>query len=150
MIRRPPRSTPLYSSAASDVYKRQVTGSGYEAAGEFRLEGQRVTAKDNDLLRLALRIGMLCNDAKVDRVDDRVTILGDPTEAALIVAAEKGGLDRAGVARDYPRIGEVPFNSETKRMVTIHRTPAGTLVAYVKGSPGTLLEASGSEVGAAG
>ena len=132
------------------AHRVEVTGSGYEAAGEFRLEGQRVAAKDNDLLRLALRIGMLCNDAKVDRVDDRVTILGDPTEAALIVAAEKGGLDRAGVARDYPRIGEVPFNSETKRMVTIHRTPAGTLVAYVKGSPGTLLEASGSEVGAAG
>ena len=128
----------------------EVTGSGYVPTGEFRVGGANVAVGFDDPLGLALRIGMLCNDAKVDRVNDGVTILGDPTEAALIVAAEKGGLDRAAVERDFPRIAEVPFDSETKRMVTVHRTPAGKLVAYLKGSPGTLLEASGSQIGASG
>ncbi|MEO5567900.1 MAG: HAD-IC family P-type ATPase, partial [Gemmatimonadaceae bacterium] len=90
----------------------EVTGSGYVPTGEFRVDGQRVTIAAEDPLRVALRIGMLCNDAKVDRVDDGVTILGDPTEAALIVAAEKAGLDRAATEREYPRVSEIPFDSE--------------------------------------
>ncbi|MCY7355075.1 MAG: heavy metal translocating P-type ATPase [Lysobacter sp.] len=128
----------------------EVTGAGYAPAGEFRVAGQNVDASADEPLQLALRIGLLCNDAQVDRKDGDATILGDPTEAALIVAAEKGGLDRAAMEREYPRVTEVPFSSETKRMVTVHRTPAGTTVAYVKGSPGTLLEASVSQLGAAG
>ena len=128
----------------------EVTGAGYAPAGELRVAGQRVDPGTDEPLQLALRIGLLCNDAEVDREDGGATILGDPTEAALIVAAEKGGLDRAAMEREYPRIAEVPFSSETKRMVTVHRTPAGTTVAYVKGSPATLLEASGSQLGATG
>ena len=128
----------------------EVTGTGYAPAGEFRVQGQYVDPGTDDPLRLALRIGMLCNDAKVDRNGGGATVLGDPTEGALIIATEKAGMDRAAMERDYPRIAEIPFNSETKRMVTVHRTPAGKTVAYVKGSPGTLLEASGSQIGAAG
>ncbi len=127
-----------------------VTGTGYAPAGEFRVQGQRVDPGTDGPLRLALRIGMLCNDAKVNRDDGGATVLGDPTEGALIIAAEKAGMDRAALECDYPRIAEIPFNSETKRMVTVHRNAAGKMVAYVKGSPGTLLEASGSHVGAAG
>ena len=85
-------------------------------------------------LRLALRIGALCNDAKLEHSGDRITVLGDPTEAALIVAAEKAGLDRTAVERDFPRLGEVPFSSETTRMAAVHGTPEGRSVAYVKGS----------------
>ncbi|MGH8720134.1 MAG: cation-translocating P-type ATPase, partial [Burkholderiales bacterium] len=113
----------------------------------FHVEGHRVEpTATGDALRLALRIGMLCNDAKVDGS----TVLGDPTEGALIIAAEKAGVDRAALVRGYPRIAEIPFNSETKRMVTVHRTPDGKTVLYTKGSPGTLLDASVSHVGAAG
>jgi len=128
----------------------EVTGTGYAPAGEFRVHGQRLDPVADDPLRLALRIGMLCNDAKVDRNDEGATVLGDPTEGALIIAAVKGGLDRAAMERDYPRLAEIPFNSETKRMVTVHRTPEGKTVAYLKGSPGTLLAASASQFGAAG
>ena len=53
----------------------------------------------------------------------------------IVVAAEKAGLDRTALERDYPRTGEVPFSSETKRMAAVHGTPEGRSVAYVKGSP---------------
>jgi Ca2+-transporting ATPase len=126
-----------------------VTGSGYAPTGEFRTGDSPVAANGNPLA-LALRIGALCNDAKVDRGTDPVTILGDPTEAALIVAAEKGGMDRADLVRNYPRVAEVPFSSETKRMTTVHRAPDGRVVAYVKGAPGPLLESSTSHIDATG
>ena len=141
---------------AFDVGARRVdvTGTGYAVQGEFKVAGQKVEpttdAGAEGPLRLALRIGALCNDAKLDRSDGGTTVLGDPTEAALIVAAEKAGLDRAGLDRDYPRTGEIPFSSETKLMVTVHSTPEGKRVAYVKGSPAAVLEASVSELGADG
>jgi Ca2+-transporting ATPase len=128
----------------------EVTGSGYAAAGEFRAEGRRIEPHSDDHLTVALRIGALCSDARIDRVDGGATVLGDPTEAALIVAAEKAGLVPVELDRDYPRIGEVPFSSETKRMVTVHRTPEGKAVAYVKGAPGVLLDASRSQFTASG
>jgi Ca2+-transporting ATPase len=93
---------------------------------------------------------MLCNDAKVERTDGRETVLGDPTEAALIVAAEKAGMHHAALVADFPRLNEVPFETASKRMVTVHRTAQGRLLAFLKGSPGTLLAASGSQVCATG
>src|SRR5690606_14176511 len=125
---------------AYDVAARriEVTGTGYAAAGEFKVGKETLDPADTQKegpLHLALRIGALCNDAKVPHATGGVTVLGDPTEAALLVAAEKAGLDRGALERDYPRTGEVPFSSETKRMVTVHRAPDGHSVAYVKGSP---------------
>ena len=122
----------------------EITGSGYAVSGEFRIGGQRVDPGRDEHLALALRIGALCSDARIDRVDGRAAILGDPTEAALIVAAAKAGLEQTALNRDQPRIGEIPFSSEAQRMVTIHRTPEGTTVAYVKGAPRVVLEASRS------
>ena len=126
----------------------EVTGAGYVATGEFKLAGQPVAI--TPALALALRVAALCNDAKLDRSAAATTVLGDPTEAALLVAAEKAGLDRAALERDFPRIAEIPFSSESKRMVTVHRTPDGKTVAYVKGSPGAVLAASVSVLGANG
>ena len=129
----------------------EVAGTGYAALGEFTLDGKKVdAAADSDeakALGLALRIGALCNDAKLERKGDTINVLGDPTEAALIVAAEKAGLDLAAMERDYPRASEIPFNSETKRMATTHGGPEGRTVAYVKGSPAAVLAASVSVLG---
>jgi Ca2+-transporting ATPase len=128
----------------------EVTGAGYALQGELSVAGQKVDFSSTEApqlaLQLALRIGALCNDAKMDGA----TVLGDPTEAALIVAAEKAGLERVVLERAYPRVHEVPFSSETKRMATVHETPEGGNVAYVKGSPAAILEASGWLVEAAG
>ena len=128
----------------------EVSGTGYTPSGEFSENGQPVDPATDDPLRLALQIGVLCNDSKVDRKDGGAVILGDPTEGALIIVGEKAGLDRAALERELPRVAEIPFNSDSKRMVTVHRAAAGKLVAYVKGSPGRMLEASASQLGANG
>jgi Ca2+-transporting ATPase len=141
----------VYEVAGSRV---EVTGTGYAAKGEFTLDGHKVDlaadSAEAKALGLALRIGALCNDAKLERKGDATNVLGDPTEAALIVAAEKAGLDLAALEREYPRVSEIPFNSETKRMVTVHGAPGGKSVAYVKGSPAAVMAASVAVLGAGG
>lgn len=133
-----------------DRRRVEVTGTGYEPIGTFHDGTTPLDADKDPHLALALRIGMLCNDAKVERSDGDHHVLGDPTEAALYVAAEKAGLNHAGLAADFPRLSEVPFDSVHKRMVTVHRTPQGQTVAFVKGSPGTLLAASSGHFRMAG
>ncbi len=128
----------------------EVTGSGYAPVGEFREGGRPVDARVDAHLALALRVGALCNDAHLERAPGRDAVLGDPTEAALLVAAEKAGQTPAALKGDYPRLAEVPFDSRTKRMATVHRTSEGKVVAFVKGSPGSLLEASSTQVRAGG
>ncbi len=122
-----------------------VTGTGYALEGDLEIDGTKFTpamaGETEGPLELALRIGALCNDAKLDRSESETTVLGDPTEGALIVAAEKAGLDPDELARIYPRTGEVPFDRKSKMMVTVHDAPDGASVAYVKGSPGAVLDA---------
>ena len=120
----------------------EVTGTGYHCQGDFREDGRRVDANRDTMLALALRAGCLCNDATMDHQNGKERSLGDPTEAALVVAAEKGLGDVAIIRGQFPRLDEVPFDSATKRMITVHRTPDGELIAFVKGSPGTLLRTS--------
>ncbi len=127
-----------------------VTGTGYATQGRFQVGGKTIDPRSDEQLVSALRIGALCNDAKVDRTDGPGTVLGDPTEASLIVAAEKAEMHPPALARGFPRIGEVPFDPASKRMVTVHRTPQGLLRAFVKGSPATLIAASGAHVLATG
>ncbi|ACG71740.1 ATPase, P-type (transporting), HAD superfamily, subfamily IC [Anaeromyxobacter sp. K] len=117
----------------------EVTGSGYRVEGDFRHDGAPV---DSPPALLALLAGaVLASDAKVERTPSgELTVSGDPTEAALVVAALKAGLDRAELDARAPRVGEIPFTSELKRMTTLHRTEHGR-VAFVKGAPEVLLPA---------
>jgi len=118
----------------------EVTGVGYSLQGEFR-EGESVLKAESDpQLSLALRIGALCSDAKFDNSHDDSSLLGDPTEGALLVAAAKAGMMKEELDREFPRVDEIPFSSESKRMTTIHRLPDGKKVAYVKGGPGVITE----------
>ncbi len=124
----------------------EVTGAGYATTGEFREDGHTFGHGADTHLTTALRIGALCSDAVLDTDGVR----GDPTEVALVVAAAKAGLARPDLDRRYPRLAEVPFSSETMRMVTVHRTPDGTTVAYVKGAPSVLRKAAEAELTADG
>lgn len=128
-----------------------VTGVGYEPKGEFVNEsttsGGRATVHGNGggttALDMLLRCGLLCNDADLSDSEGKWSIKGDPTEAALVVAAVKAGLDRLAVRAEYPRLSEVPFSSERKRMSTVHSMsaiPDGKKVAFIKGAPEVVLE----------
>lgn len=114
-----------------DQRRIDVTGTGYAAVGKFQDGDNSVDPGTDKQLAMALRIGMLCNDANVERADGHDTVLGDPTEAALIVVAEKTGMSQASLTADFPRISEVPFDSTVKRMVTVHRGPQGPSIAFV-------------------
>jgi Ca2+-transporting ATPase len=115
----------------------KVTGSGYEPKGEFLNDEKDAGHEQITILSMT---GLLCNDARLEHQDDSWSIVGDPTEGALVVLAAKAGLDQDEVTAKYPRIGEVPFTSERKRMTTIHSTPQGTVIAYAKGACEILLE----------
>jgi P-type Ca2+ transporter type 2C len=109
-----------------------VSGRGYSPEGEVRwpATGRRATT---DLL-LA---GALCNDAELT-ADGRAD--GDPTEAALLAAAARGGLDPGAVRTAYPRLAEVPFDAATARMTTAHRSPDGRVLVVCKGAPEAVLD----------
>ena len=129
----------------------EVTGAGYEPAGSFLLGGQEVEPPEA-LLEL-LRAAALASDADLVRDGEPTAagsgIHGDPTEGALVVAAAKAGLDKRQLDARFPRVGEIPFTSESKRMTTLHAAPAGT-VAFAKGAPEVILAASTRRLGAAG
>ena len=119
--------------AAGQTFR--VTGSGYSAEGKILSDGEQPLP---DFRRAFLAMA-LCNDAAVS---DGV-LVGDPTEGALVVLAEKGGVDVLGARRAYPRVAEVPFDSEYKFMATfhVHQSPDTAGVrCYAKGAPGPLLE----------
>jgi Ca2+-transporting ATPase len=117
----------------------QISGGGYEPAGEFVSADKRITPTEDELLMLALRIGMLANRASITRDDQTWRAVGDPTEAALLVVAQKAGLQRDALLESYPEVGEVPFSSERMLMATMHTERHGT-VAYVKGAPVRVIE----------
>ena len=114
-----------------------VTGDGYDPEGGFFIDGRSVDPGEHDL-RLALRIGVLCNNASLKRggqEGSRWQVIGDPTEGALLSVAGKAGLWLSDLVADYSMLEELPFDSNRKRMSTIWRGPHGGLTAYVKGAP---------------
>jgi len=103
----------------------EVTGSGYVPKGEFMVDGKPVDVTRYPAALTSLWLGVLNNDAELEITgssDSQQTyrIVGDPTEGALLVAAAKAGALPVNVKQAYPRENEVPFDSERKRMVTVH------------------------------
>jgi Ca2+-transporting ATPase len=123
-----------------------VSGEGYHPTGEFSDDGHSVDLAGYPGSNLLLRAGLLCNDARLEEGSnggeaEGWRMVGDPTEGALVVAAAKAGFWREELERDYPRLAEIPFDSERKRMTTIHPDPKwGGYVAYVKGAPDIVIE----------
>jgi len=118
----------------------EVTGVGYEPKGDFYVSSDPFNPEEDKDLSLLLTIGALCNNATLDQENGVWRILGDPTEGALIVAAAKAGLEKIELGKIYPRVGEIPFTSERKRMTTVHLTLGGEQFAFVKGAPEVVLE----------
>jgi Ca2+-transporting ATPase len=115
----------------------EVTGAGYEPKGDFIVNGTTIDTKKDLTLNLLLSASTLCSNVSYDGK----TVLGDTTEGALVVAAAKAGLTRENLELSYPRIQEVPFTSERKRMTTVHKSE-NKVYSYVKGAAEILLERS--------
>lgn len=129
-----------------------IEGAGYEPAGEIREVGrQSSTVNREEVARQAVTVGShvpldpalcelltagaLCNDAQLVEQEGRWTIVGDPTEGALLVAAKKAGIDPGQAGERFPRIDAIPFESERQYMATLHRSDSGReAVIYLKGA----------------
>ena len=101
-----------------------VTGTGYSTRGEFQLNGKKIDLKQFPAILTTIWLGVLNNDAEINATGETQQIIGDPTEAALIVVAEKSGTPQAEIGKAYPRTNEIPFDSDRKRMITIHNVTA--------------------------
>ena len=135
-----------------------VTGSGYSRRGEFQVGGKTIDLHKYPGVETALWVGALNNDAQLEAVegdDQSYRIVGDPTEGSLLIAAAKANAYHVDLHKAYPRLDEVPFDSERKRMTTIHdilepnpkdvspfkdRKLLGWDVIAVKGAPDLILD----------
>ncbi|HHD4623396.1 TPA: cation-translocating P-type ATPase [Legionella pneumophila] len=123
---------------ASDVYS--IYGEGYNLAGKFSLQGQEINVSEDKLLQASLQAMVSCNNAEFRQQNGQMTVAGDPTEVALLVAAAKGGFWRSELQISNPRIKELPFSSERKRMTVVCQYDNDELMVYVKGAPEIVLE----------
>jgi len=133
-----------------------VSGEGYQPRGEFTCYGEPTDPRDNPEMVALLTGSLLCSDAQLELLepedgsgggDEQYHMVGDPTEGAMVVAAAKAGLWRDELEERLPRVAEVPFDSDRKRMSTIHRLDGQErekrgrveYIAYVKGAPDVML-----------
>jgi magnesium-transporting ATPase (P-type) len=127
-----------------------VNGNGY--APEGKIESGSLPAEVVGSLRETLLAGLLCNDARLVQAGDLWTVVGDPTEGALLVAALKGGLEHGASTSNFPRLDELPFDSARQYMATLHEIE-GVRSVYLKGAMekllpacATMLDSQGQEV----
>ncbi len=110
---------------------------------EFQRDGQNVDIAEYKDFAVLLRAMALCSDARVtklSRTAEKAT--GDPTEVALVRVAAQAGLVKDDLEQDFARIDEIPFDSQRKRMTTLHRVADGQLVSYTKGAMESVLDRS--------
>ncbi len=123
-----------------------ITGEGYDSNGQIR---HVAGASEADLDPILLPM-VLCSDAVINDGE----LVGDPTEGALVVLAQKGGIMVGATRKEYPRIAEVPFDSAYKLMATFHHMTNGqndpVVRCYVKGAPDVLIARSGKLLGSDG
>lgn len=117
----------------------EISGIGYEPIGEFIENGSEIDLAQDENLILNLRIGVLCNSSTLSQTNGW-TIIGDPTDGALLVAGAKAGILKEN--QSDAMVEEFPFESTRKRMSTIYRQEDGTQIAYVKGAPEEIIRDS--------
>ncbi|MBE3519412.1 MAG: cation-translocating P-type ATPase [Firmicutes bacterium] len=129
--------------------KAELTGSGFDPSGEILHEGKPVSGWAKDNVVTLLKAAVLNNDASLVVVEGgELQSTGDPTEISMLVAALKAGIDPDSVRREWPRVDEIPFDSERKVMTTVHRSrcPGGSeflggtgTIVISKGAPESIL-----------
>ena len=131
---------PSRDGASSQI---DVGGVGLSTAGTFSRDGETIDPQEEEVLRRALKVGVLCNNAALHQggSDDKVSFVGEPTEVALLVAGAKAGIERRDLTEEMPEVREVAFDPEIKMMATYHQVGGQYLVA-VKGALKPVMEAS--------
>lgn len=119
-----------------------VSGRGYEPHGSFQVDGEEIDPQNHPGLIKMGKAALLCNDAHIEFLDgeNNWSMIGDPTEGALVVMAAKMDYWKDALEKKYPRVDEVPFDSKRKRMSTVNRLPDGSYEAYIKGAPDIMLD----------
>jgi P-type Ca2+ transporter type 2C len=121
----------------------QVTGEGYMPSGEFLKDQQPInTEQFPDELIAILSACVLCNDAVLQAENGQWAILGDPTEGALLTVAGKANIEKSSLGQQFPRVADIPFSSERKRMSVVCASDQAYLL-FSKGSPELVLERCG-------
>lgn len=117
-------------------------GTGYEPVGGV------ISGELSENVRKALIIAESVNNAELRQIDGKWTVLGDPTEGALVVAARKAGIEDGVSSSKFERVDEIPFSSDRKLMTTVHRDvdDGNKLVAFTKGAPDVLLSRCSHEL----
>lgn len=118
-----------------------VTGIGYRPEGKVLFTGEEVKLTERPALQLLLKGGVLCNNSRIIENDGRWISEGDPTEAALICAAEKAGIQHHPINEHYPRLDEIPFQSEYQYMASLHKHDQH--IIFLKGSLEAVIRSSG-------
>jgi cation-transporting P-type ATPase F len=121
--------------AEGDRY--QVSGTGYSPGGE--ITNTAGVVQDIPALQECLIAGLACNDSHLEEDQGRWLVIGDPTEGALIAAANKIDISQAWVTQSFPRIDSIPFESQFQYMATLHNTVEEEYLIYVKGSVEAIL-----------
>jgi Ca2+-transporting ATPase len=122
--------------AAGQMYS--VSGAGYTPEGVYSTNGGAPAPLSSPLQEMLAAAALASDTRLVKDPAGGWDIKGDPTEGALVVAAAKAGLQKEALDSSFPRVHEIPFSSETKRMTTLHQTN-GSLTAYAKGAPEVIL-----------
>lgn len=133
-------ATVICSDKTGTLTQNKMTVKKLYLNGQYLdVENLRLDQADNDGLEILLDIGILCNDSQVreDEEGEHKTI-GDPTETALVDLGLKLGIDKRSLDDKYPRLDEIPFDSDRKLMTTVHEID-GEIRAYTKGAPDELL-----------
>jgi len=128
-----------------------VTGTGYDPSGHVERDGQRIRSVDDPVLFAILRAGLFCNHAAIHRRGAEWETSGAPTEAALVTLAYKGWQP---LPRESALIGEIPFNSDRKRMTVLYDDQGNgndsKLLQLMKGAPESVLDVSSDIADASG
>lgn len=117
-----------------------VTGEGYGPDGAVLVAGQPVDERQASALKSLATNLMGCNNSHLMQEDGVWSVVGDPTEGALLVAGRKAGGDQAEIARTMPELTRYPFDSDRKRSSVLRQTSDATACLLVNGAPGPLLE----------
>lgn len=119
----------------------EITGTGYDPIGHFLYDEKEIAIDNYKSLKTFLNIAALTNDATLVEDGDIYNMVGDPTEGALLTMAEKLNIKKEDANNNYPRIAEIPFDSDRKMMSTFHNNFEDyNTVSFTKGAPDIILD----------